>query len=291
MLRKKWRMKENDMEINITILCDNNISKSGFVGEHGFACLLERGEEKYLFDTGPGMSLPINLKKANKDLEGLNRVFLSHGHYDHTGGLLWVTEQLTRTEVVAHPEVFSVHMVMDSSTPEIPPRYIGCPVSQEELERHGAVFKFVDQTREVVPGIWFITSINRNPEKTPKDKRLVLPEGESFVMDPINDDASLLIETDDSPILLLGCAHAGVLNILDYVRKEMNIQKLRAILGGTHLMFYGPDVLSRAMDEFERLSVDLVGVSHCTGFEAAVKLSNRFGNRFAAASAGKVFKF
>ena len=279
------------METNITILCDNNISKSGFVGEHGFACLVEREEEKYLFDTGPGMSLPINLKKLNKDLKGLDKVFLSHGHYDHTGGLLWVTEQLTRIEVIAHPEVFSRHMVMDSSAQESPPRYIGCPASKEELEGHGAVFKFVDQTREVVPGIWFVTSIDRTPDKTPKDKRLVVSEEDGFAMDPINDDASLLIETDGSPILLLGCAHAGVFNILDYVRKEMEITKLRAILGGTHLMFYGPDDLSRVMDEFERFSVELVGVSHCTGFEAAVELSNRFGSRFSAASAGKVFNF
>ena len=279
------------MKINITILCDNNISRSKLVGEHGFACLVERGEEKHLFDTGPGMSLPMNLKTLNKDLLGLNRVFLSHGHYDHTGGLPWVTRQRARTQVVAHPDVFSGHMATDPSAPENAPHYIGCPVSREELERHGAVFTFLDRTREVAPGIWFVTGVDRNPEKTPKDNRLVLPEGDGFVMDPINDDASLLIETDGPPILLLGCAHAGVLNILDHVRNEMGIQKLRAILGGTHLMFYGPDDLSRAMDEFERFSVEQVGVSHCTGFEAAVALSNRFGDRFAAASAGKAFNF
>ena len=279
------------MKISITILCDNSISRSRLVGEHGFACLVERGEEKYLFDTGPGMSLPINLKTLNKDLTGLNRVFLSHGHYDHTGGLLWVTQQRTHTQVIAHPDVFSSHMATDSSAPEHSTRYVGCPVLQEELERHGAVFTFVDQTRELAPGIWFVTGVDRNPEKTPKDNRLVVPEGDGFVTDPINDDASLLIETDGSPILLLGCAHAGVLNILDHVREKMGIQKLRAILGGTHLMFHGPGDLSLAMDEFERFSVEQVGVSHCTGFEAAVELSNRFGDRFAAASAGKEFNF
>jgi len=279
------------METRITILCDNSISRSGFVGEHGFSCLIERGDAKYLFDTGPGRSLPLNLKTADMDLAGLDRIFISHGHYDHTGGLLWATQQMDRIEVVAHPAVFSRHMVMDPGVPDKPPRYIGSPASREDLERSGAVFRFMDHTEEAAPGVWFVTGIDRDPDKAPKDPRLVVPEGNGCVPDPIEDDASLLIETDGPPVLVLGCAHAGVLNILGHIREEMGIERLRAILGGTHLMFYGPEDLPRVMEEFERFSIDLVGVSHCTGFQAAVKLSNHFGDRFAVAAAGRVLGF
>jgi len=282
---------EDHMETRITILCDNSISRSGFVGEHGFSCLIERGDEKYLFDTGPGRSLPLNLKTADMDLAGLDRIFISHGHYDHTGGLLWATQQMDRIEVVAHPAVFSRHMVMDPGVPDKPPRYIGSPASREDLERSGAAFRFMDHTEEAAPGVWFVTGIDRDPDKAPKDPRLVVPEGKGFVQDFIEDDASLLIETGGPPVLVLGCAHAGVLNILEHVRDSMGISSLRAILGGTHLMFYGPEDLPRVMEAFERFSIDLVGVSHCTGFQAAVKLSNRFGDRFAVAAAGRVFGF
>ena len=284
-------LKDEEMETRITILCDNNISRSGFVGEHGFSCLIERGDEKYLFDTGAGMSLPINLNTLDINLEGLDRVFISHGHYDHTGGLKWVMEQVGKGEVVAHPAVFSRHMVFEPQDMTKPPSYIGCPFTQQELELSGATFKFIDHTEAVTPGIWFLTGIDRDPEKVPKDVRLVLPEGNAFVPDPIEDDASLLIETSTFPVLILGCAHAGVLNILAHVRESMGIGKLRAILGGTHLMFYGPEDLSRAIDELERFSIERVGVSHCTGFQAAVELSKHFGDRFAAASAGRVFTF
>ncbi|MCF8144340.1 MAG: MBL fold metallo-hydrolase [Deltaproteobacteria bacterium] len=279
------------METRITILCDNSISRSGFVGEHGFSCLIERGDEKYLFDTGPGRSLPLNLETLNMDLKGLKRIFISHGHYDHTGGLPWAVQQVGEIKVVAHPAVFSRHMVMDPAAPDKPPRYIGCPASREELERSGAIFRFMDHTEEAAPGVWFVTGIDRDPDKAPKDPRLVVPEGNGFVQDFIEDDASLLIETDGAPVLILGCAHAGVLNILEYLWTKMGIDRLRAILGGTHLMFYGPEDLPGVIKEFERFSVDLVGVSHCTGFQAAVKLSNHFGDRFAAASAGKTFTF
>ncbi|MBW1781005.1 MAG: MBL fold metallo-hydrolase [Deltaproteobacteria bacterium] len=279
------------METRITIVCDNTISRSGFVGEHGFSCLIERGDAKYLFDTGPGMSLPINLKTLKMDLKGLERVFISHGHYDHTGGLLWAMQQAGGTEIVAHPDVFCRHMVSDSRDTDTPPRYIGCPATQDELEHAGAAFTFMDHTREVSPGIWFLTGIDRDPEKVPNDNRLVLHQGNGLVPDPMEDDASLLVETDGRPVLILGCAHSGVLNILDHVRLRMGISTLRAILGGTHLMFYGPEDLPRVIEEFERFSIDLVGVSHCTGFQVAVALSKHFGDRFAAASAGKVFRF
>ncbi|MFP4087222.1 MAG: hypothetical protein ACLFUL_10570 [Desulfobacteraceae bacterium] len=146
---------------------------------------------------------------------------MSHGHYDHTGGLLWATQQLDRIEVIAHPE-----------TPEKPPPYIGCPFSRRELEQSGAIFHFVGQTEEIAPGLWFVTGIDRDPGKSPKDARLVLPTGDGLGPDPIEDDASLIVDTDG-----------------------------------------------------------LVGVSHCTGFEAAVALHNRCGVRFAAASAGKIFTF
>ncbi len=279
------------METRVTIVCDNSISRSGFVGEHGFSCLIERGDKKYLFDTGPGMSLPLNLKTLDMGLKGLDTVFISHGHYDHTGGLLWVTEQTDRIKVVAHPAVFSRHMRIDPAAPEKTSRYIGSPASRKELERAGAVFRFIDHTDEAAPGVWFITGIDRDPAKTPSDARLALSGETGFMLDPIEDDASLLIETDGPPVLILGCAHAGVLNILAHVREKMGIGWLRAILGGTHLMFYGLKDLPHVIEEFERFSIDLVGVSHCTGFEAAVALSNHFGKRFAAASAGRSFSF
>jgi 7,8-dihydropterin-6-yl-methyl-4-(beta-D-ribofuranosyl)aminobenzene 5'-phosphate synthase len=279
------------MRITITILCDNSISSSGLIGEHGFSLLIERGEQKYLFDTGPGMSLPRNLKALNKDLHGVEKIFISHGHYDHTGGLKWVIRQLGKAQVVAHPGIFSSHMLRDPQDASADPRYIGCPFSQVKLEHLGAVFNFINHPRRAVPGLWFITGIQRKPEFLPNDARLLLPRGERFVADTVDEDASILLETSGSPILIFGCAHSGVLNILKHVRRKMGITRLRGVLGGTHLMFYGPENTKRFIDELEKFSVDFIGVSHCTGLQAAIELSNHFGDRVMAASAGTVLDF
>ena len=279
------------METVISVLCDNSIKAPGFMGEHGFSVLIERDGEKLLFDAGSALSIEHNLKKLDRDLEGLTKILVSHGHYDHTGGLKWVLEQTGRVEVVAHPAMFAQHMACNPEDRNDPGLYIGCPQPREELEQLGAVFRFTDRSLEVAPGVRFIVGIEREPDHVPADPRLVLPGGGSFKPDPLEDDASLLIDTDEDPVLVLGCAHAGVVNILDHVKKQMGVSKLKAILGGTHLLFVGSEDMPGIIEKFEEFSVKLLGVSHCTGMKATLELAKHFGDRFELASAGSVFRF
>jgi 7,8-dihydropterin-6-yl-methyl-4-(beta-D-ribofuranosyl)aminobenzene 5'-phosphate synthase len=278
------------MKTRITILCDNGIIGPPFLGEHGFSALIERGDVRYLLDTGPGLTIGHNLDVLKQDLTSLNAVFISHGHYDHTGGLKWVLERTGDTEVVAHPDIFDRHMA-DPGNGRDGLRFVGCPFNRGELEDMGARFRFIEHPTEVAPGLWFIAGIPRDPEFDPKDGRLVLEQEGSMISDPISDDASLLLETETGTVLLLGCAHAGILNILEFIRGHMGIDRLKAVLGGTHLMFGGTQDLARVIEKLERFSVDLIGVSHCTGFDAAAVMAMHFGKRFARAGAGRQFEF
>jgi len=237
--------------------CDNSINRPGIIGEHGFSVLIERDNKRYLFDTGPGMSLPLNLKTMGKDLKGVEKIFISHGHYDHTGGLKWAIEEIGRVEVVAHKAMFSRHMSDRLGGEAGAIKYIGCPFTKDDLQNVGGTFRFFEQTREVAPGVWFITGIDRKADQVPLDTHLLIEEGDALIPDPVEDDSSLLLETDGPPVLLLGCSHAGVLNILDHVREKMGIKKLRAILGGTHLMFFGLEEIPRVIKKFEEFSIDL----------------------------------
>jgi 7,8-dihydropterin-6-yl-methyl-4-(beta-D-ribofuranosyl)aminobenzene 5'-phosphate synthase len=279
------------METVVTIVCENTAGVPGVMGEHGFSVLIEKGEDKYLFDTGAGRSLSHNLRELGKDLAGVKKVFLSHGHYDHTGGLQWVVEQLKSVEIVAHPSLFTEHMRLDAENPQRTPKMIGCPAGRKELEKLGASFSFIDNTQKVTPNMWFVTGLDPDPEELPKDDRLVVPRSGLFVPDPFRDDASLLLETDTGPVLILGCAHLGILNILNHVEEKMGIPGLRGVLGGTHLKYYGPEVIDQVIDRLEELKVDLVAVSHCTGVRATIELGRHFGERFREGSAGSVFLF
>jgi len=275
----------------VQILCDNNIGRIDFLGEHGFAALIEHEGKPYLFDTGQGHTLPHNVKAGGFPLDGIEAILLSHGHFDHTGGLPWVLGQTGPKKIIAHPALFDQHMARLSPDPAVAPIYIGPPKTQGAFEADGAAFTFIETTEEIAPGFHFITGYARKPEQTPGDTQLVLAEGEGHIPDPIAEDANLLLETPSGPVLVLGCAHGGVLNIMDHVREKFGITRLHAVLGGTHLMFYAPEQIQAAIDTFEAFEVKLVGVSHCTGAQAGMVLAQHFGDRFQQAAAGSRFEF
>ena len=275
----------------VTILCDNTVGRMDFLGEHGFAALIEHEDRRYLFDTGQGRTLPHNVERGGIALDGIAAVVLSHGHIDHTGGLAWVLAQTGPTTVVAHPALFDRHMVRRSRDPAAGPRFIGSPRSRGDLEAAGAAFDFRESTTAIASGLHFITGYARQPHQTPGDRRLMLARGNDLVPDPVAEDANLLIETAVGPVLILGCAHGGLLNILDHVRNVMGFERLRAVLGGTHLMFSGPEQTQAVIDALETFDVQQVAVSHCTGFKAAATLARHFGRRFQQAAAGRRFDF
>jgi len=92
-------------------------------------------------------------------------------------------------------------------------------------------------------------------------------------------------------VLILGCAHSGIINILDFLRQEMGIDRLAAVLGGTHLAFTDLGLLPQVIERLESFNVGLIGVSHCTGFGASALLYRHFRSRFSPASVGKIFEF
>ena len=275
----------------IRILCDNNIAGVDFLGEHGFAALVTHQAKSYLFDTGQGHTLPHNVAQSTVRLADLRAVILSHGHYDHTGGLAWVLGRTGPVDVHAHPAVFTPHLAVIPDSPSTAPRPVGCPRSRKDLEAAGARFVFHEHTAEIAPGIWFISGYARHDGQTPADSKLVVERAGGLVADPMADDASLLLETASGPVLLLGCAHGGILNILDHIRECMSIRRLQAVLGGTHLMFFTPDQIREVITAFEAFDVAQVGVSHCTGSGAAMQLAQHFGARFHRAAAGSAFRF
>ncbi len=275
----------------IKILCDNHIAGTAFLGEHGFAAFINHPSGTYLFDTGQGLALPHNVRQSGIRLEVLDAVLLSHGHYDHTGGLAWVLDQAGPLPVHAHPDVFTPHLAVPPDNPSAAPRYVGCPRTRVELEALGARLIFHDATVEIAAGIWFLSGYDRLAAQTPQDPKLVLTGADGPEPDNVADDASLLIETASGPVLLLGCAHGGVLNILDHVRDRLGIEHLHAVLGGTHLMPFSASQVRTVIEALKVFDVALVGVSHCTGDAAAMQLAQHFGGRYRRAAAGSTFHF
>jgi 7,8-dihydropterin-6-yl-methyl-4-(beta-D-ribofuranosyl)aminobenzene 5'-phosphate synthase len=282
-------MTRDSQPTKITIVADNYaVPGHGLITEHGFSALVERGDLRLLFDTGQGKTIERNAHVLGIELSALSAVVLSHGHYDHTGGLLHVAAQCPGVRVIAHPAALASHMALGKG--EIEPHEVGIPHGIETLTRAGIVFDLMSDFTEIFKGVFFTGYVPRR-ENSSSDSRLVKKDGESLERDPLEDDISLVIHTTSGPILLFGCAHAGVINVMEHVRAEIAIERFHAVIGGTHLGYCPPSATDNAIEAFERFGVDLVATSHCTGDTPNKVLKKHFNERFVQAKAGTVFEF
>jgi len=272
------------MSTRLTVLCENSVGRpNGTIGEHGFACLVETSLGSLLFDTGTGAGILHNAKILDRDLLSVKAVVLSHGHYDHSGGLPDVLSRTGPVEVVAHPGIFAERYWVG----EHEQRSIGIPFSRARLESIGARFQLSRMCEEVLPGVHFTGEIPRCTPFEIGDPHLMMIDGAgSLVADPFIDDAALVVETARGPLVVLGCAHAGVVNTLQHVKKQTGHERIYALVGGTHLAPAGDDQFAGTVKALRAFGIERIGVSHCTGLPRAAQLAAEFGGRFFFASVG-----
>jgi 7,8-dihydropterin-6-yl-methyl-4-(beta-D-ribofuranosyl)aminobenzene 5'-phosphate synthase len=273
----------------ITILCENTaLPSKGILGEHGFAAYIETAAKRYLFDTGQGNTLLHNAATVGIDLSRLNKIMLSHGHFDHTGGLAAVLSVTGPIDVHAHPDIFLKRFALAKIGRKKTFRPIQNPVTAERLKRLGARLVFNTGFVQIDRGIYLTGEVQRrNPFEMP-DSRLVIKKSGKFVPDPLRDDQSAILKTKKGLVVIFGCAHAGMINTLKHIRQHLPDDKLYMIIGGTHLGFLSDSQVAESIDCLKSFSIARVGVSHCTGSKASLQLMNAFREKFFFANAGTV---
>jgi len=257
----------------ITVLVENSVKGRGLLAEHGLALWIEIGGRRLLFDTGQGAVLLRNARRLGVPLEQAEAVILSHGHYDHTGGLTDVLRAAPRIQIYAHPAALEPKYGRNDDGTS---RAIGIPSPAEHAVRaHTGDLRRTERPTEVHPGVFATGEIPRRTEYEDTGGPF-FTDSACQKADPLVDDQALFFDSPRGTIVLLGCAHAGVINTLQYIRELTNGRSIHAVLGGMHLGAASRERMDRTIADLRKLDIERLGPAHCTGFAATAELWNEF---------------
>jgi 7,8-dihydropterin-6-yl-methyl-4-(beta-D-ribofuranosyl)aminobenzene 5'-phosphate synthase len=273
-------MSEN---IRLTVLVENSVNTRGLKAEHGLAFLIEIGGCRVLFDTGQTELLLDNARTLGCSLEGLDAIVLSHGHYDHTGGLAAVCRLSPEAQIFLHPAAMRPKF---SGSHNGPARDIGMSEAGKQTLAN-AEKKVVPTTAclEVVEGLFVTGEIPRQTDFEDVGGKFCLDAG-CQQPDSLVDDQALFFETPDGVVVLLGCAHAGVVNTLRHIERLTNGKRFHAVIGGMHLLHAAPARLHATIEALRRWNVSKLVPMHCTGLAAMMRLWAEFPNRCGSGGVG-----
>jgi 7,8-dihydropterin-6-yl-methyl-4-(beta-D-ribofuranosyl)aminobenzene 5'-phosphate synthase len=272
------------MGLGITTLSENTAGLGNFLGEWGLSMLIESGQASILFDTGQSISASHNAGLLDIDLSQIDKIVLSHGHYDHTGGLKQVLGKIGKEiEIIAHPDIWQNKYSTRQGEEE---RYIGIPFSRQELESLGAHFNLTAEPVKITDTIMTTGEIPMTTDYEKIEPYLVIKEDDSYKPDKLLDDQALIINTEPGLVVILGCAHRGIINTLYHAQNLTGVKKIDTVLGGCHLMGASEERLWLTIAALKELGVQRLGVSHCTGLPASAIMAQEFGERFFFNNAG-----
>lgn len=255
--------------MKLTILSENiTYTREPYMtGEPGFCCYVECGGRRLILDSGyHGIALD-NAKRMGIDLNGLDYIAISHGHDDHTHGLLPLLEagvDMTRTKLVAHPRAFKRKIVDGADS--------GFPWDEAEIRRRFDVVE-AEKPLELAENLWYLGRIprvtdfeNRNP------LGFVILEDGTEEEDYLQEDTALAYKAEGGVFVITGCSHSGIVNICEYAKQVLGEKKLLGVIGGFHLLQPGPQ-LEETIRYFEQEKPEKLCPCHCISMRCKFRIA------------------
>jgi 7,8-dihydropterin-6-yl-methyl-4-(beta-D-ribofuranosyl)aminobenzene 5'-phosphate synthase len=274
--------------VDVTVLVENMAGDPSLLGEWGLAFLVETGKRRILFDAGGGRTLLENARALKVDLAKLDAVVVSHGHFDHTGGLEKALELGGPVDLFIHPAAFA-------------PRYFKGRervlreengISRDVLRGKSRGFRETTGPTLVGEGVMVTGEVPRTTayEDTGVGGFIFLDQ-DLKTPDLVPDDQAIFFRVPEGVVVLLGCAHAGVVNTARYVMKLTGADRIHAVMGGTHLLSASPQRMEATIEAFRAMGIERILLGHCTGVNSYAQLAAAFPGRCAWPPTGAKIHF
>jgi 7,8-dihydropterin-6-yl-methyl-4-(beta-D-ribofuranosyl)aminobenzene 5'-phosphate synthase len=277
--------------VKLTVLVEDSVGKPDLVAKHGLSLLIETAsadsKSRVLMDAGPPPDIALhNANVMKADIRSLDAIVISHGHYDHIGGLLRILRNVDRPiPVVVHPLAFTPKFAF---RPKL--KFIGPEFNHNSVRDAGGVLLLVRNSVPIATGIVTTGEIPRETDFeqvegfwTVNDQRLV--------QDQMTDDQALLINMREKGIVIIsGCAHSGIINTVRHAQKMVGTNNIHAIIGGCHLASADDRKIQATLDHLIRLQPKWLYPCHCTGSKATRRLLDSFDERCRLIRTGDVIE-
>lgn len=266
------------MDRIVTLIEDGRGIREALAFEHGLSMWIEREGRAVLFDTGASGAFLTNARLLGIDVSRAEAVVVSHAHSDHSGGVRALYEPASMPPpLTTGPSFFDPRYAFENGGHH----YIGPDFDAAWLSAHGVEHRVVgggglSATAELIPGVHLLTGFKRTHPEEAAGPRFVVDRGraggaESFEIDDFREECCLAVETRRGLVVALGCAHPGAMNMLDQVKATFG-GKIRAVLGGTHLMAADEPRVEATLEYLRSLGCERIGIAHCSGAAAAERI-------------------
>ena len=275
--------------MKLTTLIENNVGKQeDLYAEHGLSIYIEVDEKKFLFDTGQSGNFIENAKKLNIDLKNLDAVIISHGHYDHSGGLERLIKEI-------NPKI-KLYLGEGFFKPKYSKReddyyeYTGNLFDQDFLKEKNIETTFIkDELKYISENFFIISNFIRDKAFENTNLTMYLKEDGKYKKDSFYDEISIGINTDKGLVLVVGCSHVGIVNILETVIQRTGMA-IYGVIGGLHLVREDDEKINRIIDYLKDKNIKVIGACHCTGKQGKTMLSQQLDENFINNNTGDVLE-
>jgi 7,8-dihydropterin-6-yl-methyl-4-(beta-D-ribofuranosyl)aminobenzene 5'-phosphate synthase len=249
-------------------------SKDKLKAEHGLSFYIEHDEHVFMSDVGKSGNFADNAVKIGIDLTKVDALAITHHHYDHGGGLgRFFKENDSARVYLRWTEKIDFIAEDDPSKT----RYIG--LDQAVLAEYAGRIVYVKGDHEILPGVNLLTDIPLMHPKPAGDHRLKMQIGKQAMRDPFDHELVTVLVEEDGLVLLTGCAHNGVLNMIEAAKTAFPGQPIRAVIGGFHLRREDQSVVRGIGESLFDMDIPMIYTGHCTGDESYDVLKSVLGER------------